>query len=682
MLRPAARLGLAVLCAGGVCVGLGSCGSDSGPAAPDPLPVPRTFFEPEPGEIEALGGGRLTFRVRDASGQPVTASWFVDGKSVAIGRIFEFEVPGAVVSDVLARAVIDGEVHLGRWTVQGVLVRFTPAEPDLWMLADQEVEFAVEVSGGAEAPVSFSLDGETVAGAARFRFAPAAEGLHRIEARTEVLGEVYGSSWDVRVTSLELSPPAGEVPTRAYEWVTLRARRADGLPLGGSFTIQDYGSAVGDSIRYRPVVAGTREARVRYENAAGSGEAAWMLVDASPVPAVGELRAQARDFEDVVDLSWEIGVPGPDQQVPDAYLVAWAEDWFGVDERTTVQHRTVPHREGVAVQGTAVEGLDGQTTYCFRVFPVDGQGREGFGSSPVGATTDDVGVLVSVSGRVQVLPWTGGPVPAAGVTLDPGPGGLVLPASGTFDLTVRSNGQQFLRATGETLHPMAVGPLPRSDVRYELLMVPERTVTVVVDGIASELALVDYLRRLTDNDNSRDEDPFFHAWGRYPVKVWVWPYRGTGTEQPSYDAAFRRAIDRWNGGATGEARLFEYVAVSDSVFDPSGDAGEEGVLVRLYPMSSSNLGEVVFLRPVGGKVATTDPELLALKLRRGLPTQEVVDWVVAHELGHVLGLRHSPSPEDLMHAYANRAQGVPRDHERYVARFLRHVARDASSRWY
>ena len=63
----------------------------------------------------------------------------------------------------------------------------------------------------------------------------------------------------------------------------------------------------------------------------------------------------------------------------------------------------------------------------------------------------------------------------------------------------------------------------------------------------------------------------FHPWQHYPVKVWVWEYTSPTGELPSYHSALQRGIDLWNDGATGDRRLLEYVAVADSLFDPTQD---------------------------------------------------------------------------------------------------------------
>lgn len=669
------------LAAGVMLAVLASCSSGSDPTAPEPLPGPT--FEPPEGTVEMLGGETVTFRVLDRAGRPVRAEFFLDGTRLVEAESFVHEVQPSSKRDVIARARIDGVFHIGRWTVNGYSVRFEPPEPYPWMLTGQELNFVARVSNDADVPATFFLDREQVSEGSSYLFVPTVDGVHRIEVEAEVLGATRRSSWELTVASLDASPAQGEIATFPYERIELSVTRSDGGRVDASFVIEDYASSVGDAIEYMPVVAVNRQARASIETSAGVASASWMLIDASTVPAVGGLALTARDPELVLDLVWTVDPPTENQKEPASYLVAYATRPFGPDEREKVENLILPHRSGARAQGGSIGGVPALTTCYVRVFAQDAEGRVGFGTPMASVTTSDPGERIELSGVARFLPWPGVLASAEGFSAGVQNQATVLGAAGAFAFTTYSNGGQYLWLEGDGVEAMRVGPLPRTDVHYELLVLPTRDVSMLSAGTTSDLALVDYIRALTDNARTVDSDPTFHRWARYPVKVWVWDYTGPGTEHPSYDAAFRRAIDLWNGGSTGDDRLLEYVGVADSLFDPSTDPGQEGVLVRLYSEGgSTNLAQVDFIRPASGRIASTDPEILEVRLRRFLPTQPLLDRVVAHELGHTLGLIHSPSEADLMHAFVDMTGGIPGEHEIYVARFLRHVRPGSSNLWY
>jgi matrixin len=136
-------------------------------------------------------------------------------------------------------------------------------------------------------------------------------------------------------------------------------------------------------------------------------------------------------------------------------------------------------------------------------------------------------------------------------------------------------------------------------------------------------------------------DSALHRWdgrGRRPVRVWL-PAGAVTNFQPSFLDAVRAAFQRWEGVGVGVR------------FDPDADSAAAEVRFQWrtqFEGERSGLTSVQWDQEghlITGVVtlATMDP--------KGQPLAADDMRVIAlHEIGHLIGLDHSPDPDDLMYA--------------------------------
>jgi hypothetical protein len=495
--------------------------------------------------------------------------------------------------------------------------------------------------------------------------------------------------------TVRYSPKPGEIVLAIPDSVVLSVSVTPEQPFGVQFLLGD--SLVHNGPELKVMGDRVREERYRAIVQVGSDyyDDEWyvrVVTDIErPVPPPAAPLAGPGSEPGSVALRWD---RPPDQLIdPEAPLegfdIAWSRTSFAAEDFDAQSATFVKDNSLGIRQHAEVLGLLEKEDYYLRVRSVDVLGRTSWPTEEVFSVSTG---SFELSGTVWQLDATGWPAPVGSVLVEAGPARVTTLEDGRFVLPNLPDLERLILSAEEgsglyTL-PILTSPLETVDRALDLVLVPRLTVDILDQGVVTESTLCEFLLQATYH--KRDAPPYdFRPWPEYPVKVWVWDYSvpdsikvDPGSDDVLYHEAFQTAIDRWNDGATGDQRLMELVPVSPD-FDPTGDPNSIGVMVQLYdyPPPWPNLGEVNFVRPLGGGVGSADPQLLSVDLRPNFPTQSLAERVIAHELGHTLGLVHTMSESNLMHGTSDLAEGFPTPEELFVARFIRHGGKDMQANW-
>jgi hypothetical protein len=128
-----------------------------------------------------------------------------------------------------------------------------------------------------------------------------------------------------------------------------------------------------------------------------------------------------------------------------------------------------------------------------------------------------------------------------------------------------------------------------------------------------------------------------HPRARFPLTVWT-PSFG----EPALDAAVRRAVDDWNALAR------DVLGVAALAWSERRDGAH--VTLAVAPADASRLmGATELSADARGVIALPVRIVVYEPAARGQTSRETLLYqVVAHELGHALGLPHTGDPRSLM----------------------------------
>jgi hypothetical protein len=409
-----------------------------------------------------------------------------------------------------------------------------------------------------------------------------------------------------------------------------------------------------------------------------------------PTPTVQIPSAVEGTIPGSIDLQWN-APPSSLVPVPLAeYIVGYSTSPFDSLQFDSVDHTVVPHDSGAILQHVRLEGLDERVRYYIRIVVQDVLDRRSSLSPTVQREStghfDVTGTVYSLDTNQPLLPLANVLVEVAGVKELTDAGGafalLNLPDIAPQPLIA----QEQSASNYYVYQTAAADPVTRDEhiVLFPQEILEIEPATADLDNIMSRL---EYVQRMTNNYTGSDYRT--HPWASYPVNVFLGDY--VSPSGLHYREILHDAIDTWNA-AFGDSLLRPIDADMDPQANPTARGAR--VVPDLPVIGGALLGKVDVAIPAGGVLFEVDPEFLNVHMRSDFGSREVTLWVASHELGHVLGLAHSPNRYDLMCATprlwdppvgsgpCGSPCNIPTDEEVLVVRLLRNIPAGTDMRWY
>lgn len=462
-------------------------------------------------------------------------------------------------------------------------------------------------------------------------------------------------------------PAPGRLTVAALDEVEFRVEDAEGNPLTATFTREGEVVAEASSWSW---IADTLGETVVVAVASVEGtevRAQWTLVLTDdgelPSPRVTAVTITSGDIPASIQVEWDAPGPSTWSIEPETFEVGYATSPFDAAGFDQVDQEVVPWNRAAITQRVRLEGLEEGATYHLAIRTRDRVGRVSEPSQPqsVRATGhfDLSGAVWVLEPQLAYRPFPGALVDWNGIKAVTGPdGAFSLPnLADTLVLPILVQD-----GSGLDYYAMQVGPLAPVDQSVEVALLPRGFVEVQTSENLEQWTFYEWLVFMTNHRNTPDEAPMvLRRWETYPVPVYVEEYFHQGPEElVDYKAAYERGVQLWNDVAG-----FELLEIVDAPVE----VGAEALAVPRAQLNT-NLGLTSLIRPAGG-LFNSFPEFIRVRVIDNFNTQELADRVIAHELGHVLLLPHSPHAFHLMKDGAPvESLGEPSREEAFAARVV------------